>query len=173
MINSRSATPKDLKELMAIFDYARNFMRQCGNPIQWIDGYPSKELIRQEINDKHCFVCENEESELLATFCYIVGDDPTYAHIEEGKWINHEPYAVIHRMASNGKVKGIADKCLQWCFDKCSNIRVDTHHDNSVMQKILIKNGFKRCGIIYVENGTPRIAFQTNTTTFGLKLITL
>ena len=172
MIRIRPAIPNDLKELVAIFDYARHFMRQCGNPVQWIDGYPSEELILQEINDKHCFVCEDERNELLGTFCYIAGNDPTYACIEEGEWLNNEPYAVIHRMASNGKVKGISDICLQWCFDKGHNIRVDTHEDNTVMQAILIKNGFQRCGIIYVENGTARIAFQTNTTTFGLKLIT-
>lgn len=173
MINIRPASPKDLKELVAMFDYARNLMRQSGNHIQWIDGYPSEEFILQEINDNHCFVCEDEKNELVGTFCYIVGDDPTYAYIEEGKWLNNEPYAVIHRMASNGKVKGISNKCLQWCFDKCNNIRIDTHHDNIIMQEILIKNGFKRCGIIYIEDGTARIAFQTNTTILGLKLMTL
>ena len=28
------------------------------------------------------------------------------------------------------------------------------------MRHLLEKNGFKECGIIYVEDGTPRIAFQ-------------
>ena len=63
-------------------------------------------------------------------------------------------------MAANGKEKGIADKCIRWCFEQHHNIRVDTHHDNYVMQNILKKNGFEECGIIYTHNGTPRIAYQ-------------
>ncbi len=30
------------------------------------------------------------------------------------------------------------------------------------MQHILTKYGFQRCGIIYVKNGTERIAYQKN-----------
>lgn len=159
-MNIRLATPQDLKALMGIFDYARCFMQENGNPNQWINGYPAEEFILKEINDGHCYTCENENSEIVGTFCFIPGEDPTYAYIEDGEWLNNEPYAVIHRMAGNGKIKGIADECLQWSFKQCKNIRVDTHHDNIVMQNILLKNGFKRCGIIYVKNGTPRIAFQ-------------
>ena len=57
-------------------------------------------------------------------------------------WLNNEPYYVIHRMATNGKQKGVADACLKWCFEHCNNIRVDTHHDNLVMQNILKKVRF-------------------------------
>lgn len=156
----RPAHPNDIDALMAIFDAARRFMEKQGNPNQWINGYPAREFILQEITDGHCFVCETANKEVVGTFCFILGDDPTYAYIEEGEWCNHEPYAVIHRMASSGKVRGIADECMKWCFDHCRNIRVDTHQDNIVMQNIFIKHGFKRCGIIYVKNGTPRIAFQ-------------
>ena len=37
---------------------------------------------------------------------------------------------------------------------------VDTHADNKVMQHLLESEGFTRCGIIHVEDGTPRIAYQ-------------
>jgi RimJ/RimL family protein N-acetyltransferase len=37
---------------------------------------------------------------------------------------------------------------------------VDTHQDNVVMQRILEKLGFTYCGIIFVANGTPRLAYQ-------------
>jgi RimJ/RimL family protein N-acetyltransferase len=40
------------------------------------------------------------------------------------------------------------------------NIRIDTHRDNAIMQHLLEKNGFVKCGIIYVEDGSPRIAYQ-------------
>ena len=63
-------------------------------------------------------------------------------------------------MASSGKRKGVAEACFQWCFRQCRNIRVDTHHDNIVMQNIATKLGFVRCGTIIIANGTPRIAYQ-------------
>ena len=48
---------KDLPRVMEIYDYARAFMRTNGNVTQWIGGYPSEALIRQEIEDGHSFVC--------------------------------------------------------------------------------------------------------------------
>ncbi|WP_455674590.1 GNAT family N-acetyltransferase [Phocaeicola sp.] len=159
-MNIRQTEPGDLKAVMAIYDYARTFMQAHGNPNQWINGYPSETYILQEINSKHSFVCENEAGEIIGTFCFIMGEDDTYARIDNGKWLNDDLYGVIHRMASNGKEKGLSDKCIRWCFEQHHNIRVDTHHDNIVMQNILKKNGFTECGIIYTHNGTPRIAYQ-------------
>ena len=156
----RHSSPEDLDALMDLYSHARRFMQANGNPNQWINGYPSAELMLQEINSGHSYVCENENREIIGTFCFIPGEDPTYARIDDGAWLNNDPYAVVHRMATNGKQKGIADACFEWCFRRCPNIRVDTHHDNLVMQHILKKHGFHRCGIIYVRNGTPRIAYQ-------------
>lgn len=90
---------------------------------------------------------------------FFPGIEPNYAKIEEGEWLNDKPYGVIHRLSSSGQRKGIADICIRWCLQQCPNVRVDTHQDNRIMQKIL-ENGFQRCGIIYVEDGSPRIAFQ-------------
>lgn len=151
---------KDLPLVMGIYEYARNFMRANGNATQWVNGYPSEELIRQEIEDNHSFVCIGEQGEIAGTFCFILGDDPTYRQIYEGAWLNDAPYGVIHRMATNGKQKGVADACFDWCMEQSDNIRVDTHKDNLVMQHILEKRGFRRCGIIYVRDGTERIAYQ-------------
>lgn len=156
----RPAGLGDLPLVMEIYDYARAFMRANGNVTQWVNGYPSEELIRQEIQDGHSFVCTDGDGEIVGTFCFILGDDPTYQQIYDGAWLNDEPYGVIHRMGTNGKRKGIAEACLNWNFQQSVNIRVDTHRDNLVMQHILEKNGFKRCGIIYVRDGTERIAYQ-------------
>lgn len=145
---------------MEIYDYARAFMRANGNATQWIDGYPSEALIRQEVEEEHSFVCIDEQGEIVGTFCFILGDDPTYLRIYDGAWLSDEPYGVIHRMATGGNRKGVAKACLDWCFERCGNIRVDTHRDNKVMQHILTKYGFQPCGIIFVKNGTERIAYQ-------------
>jgi ribosomal protein S18 acetylase RimI-like enzyme len=40
------------------------------------------------------------------------------------------------------------------------NIRIDTHEKNVSMQRMVEKNGFKKTGIIYVKDGSPRYAYQ-------------
>lgn len=151
---------EELDNLMAIYNRARQFMQETGNGNQWINGYPSREVILADIENGYSYVCLDAENEIVATFYFRIGEDPTYARIDDGKWLNDEPYGVVHRLAGSGKVKDVGSYCLQWCFDQIPNIRVDTHHDNVVMQHILKKNGFLPCGIIYVSNGTTRIAFQ-------------
>ena len=74
--------------------------------------------------------------------------------------MNSCPYAVVHRVPTAPDTKGIATFCLNWALEQCGNIRIDTHRDNIVMQHLLDKNGFKYCGIVYVEDGTERIAYQ-------------
>lgn len=156
----RQSTIDDLKRLMHIYEYARALMAANGNANQWINGYPSEALIRQEIDNGHSWVCLDENGTIAGTFCLIEGEDPSYAYIEGGKWLNSLPYVTVHRLATSGEKRGVADACFQWCFERYANVRVDTHRDNTIMQNILKKYGFVYCGIIYVANGTPRLAFQ-------------
>ena len=156
----RPATFTDLDRLMEIFEAARRFMESTGNPNQWINGYPQRALIAEEISQEHCYVCQDEEGKTIGTFCFVPSPDPNYACIEDGAWLNDAPYHVIHRLASDGSEKGIFKACIDWCALQDTNLRADTHADNKVMQHLLEKNGFIRCGIIYVSNGTPRIAYQ-------------
>jgi len=156
----RKAKTEEIDAIMAVFDAAKQFMRKTGNDQQWIDGYPSKEFILDNIRNEGLYVCLSDDEQLVGAFYFKVEDDRTYAKIYDGEWLNDKPYGVVHRIASNGKQKGIGDACLQWCFDQCGNIRVDTHRKNIVMQNILYRNGYRYCGIIYVTNGTERLAFQ-------------
>ena len=159
-LNVRKAVRSDLNRLMEIFDSARRFMAHTGNPNQWVGGYPQRELMESEVESGHCYVCETEEGRTVATLCFIPGPDPAYVYIEDGAWPDERPYYVIHRLASDGSVRGIGKICIDWCWEKCHSLRADTHADNHIMQQLLEKNGFMRCGIIYVHNGTPRIAYQ-------------
>ena len=97
---------------------------------------------------------------IVGTFCFVPSPDPFYAIIEDGAWLNDDSYYVIHRIASDGSYKGIGDICLNWCAKQHPNLRADTHKDNIIMQNLLTRNGFIRCGIVYVSNGTARIAYQ-------------
>lgn len=155
----RRTLPEEINEIMTIYDRARQFMRNNGNENQWINGYPSVEIVMNDINKRNSYVCVDEKG-IIATFCFIQGVEPNYLKIYEGKWMNDEPYGVVHRIATTGRVKGIASYCIEWCFTQCRNIRIDTHRDNKIMQRVLIKNGFLLCGVIHVADGSERVAFQ-------------
>ncbi len=155
----RPANMEDLSAVMECYAIAREFMRSTGNAGQWTDGYPSEEVVLKGIREGKHYVFECG-GEIAGTFWFAVGDDPTYEKIYGGSWLDDAPYGVIHRLASNGKFRGVGDFCFGWCFAQAGNIRVDTHRDNVVMQNILKKNGYMRCGIIHLQNGAERIAFQ-------------
>jgi hypothetical protein len=160
-MNIRAAIPSDLDTIMPIIDEARNIMRESGNMTQWANGYPSREVILTDIANEAAFVCLMD-NEVVGYFCFLAGEnpEPTYDVIEGGNWLNHNPYGVIHRLASGRKAKGIAHAAFEFAFSKTGTIRVDTHHDNIHMKNFLNKNGFSYCGVIYVNDGTPRDAFQ-------------
>lgn len=155
----RKTRPEELSRVMAIYASARAFMVATGNPDQWADGYPHEALIRSDIAAGKSYVCvENEE--ILAVFYYDTGIDPTYVHIENGAWLNDEPYGVIHRIAVAVQGRGVVRFCFDWALERCGNLKIDTHEKNLPMQKALAKAGFTACGTIYIETGDPRIAYQ-------------
>ena len=54
----RHATQTDLPRILEIYDIARRFMRQNGNMVQWVNGYPSEPLLRQDIANGDLYVME-------------------------------------------------------------------------------------------------------------------
>ena len=154
----RTALPADWEDIMEIYAIARGFMKTAGNPTQWGDTFPPKELIREDLALKRNYVVELE-GRVQAVFAMIPGVDPTYVKIE-GAWLNDEPYAAVHRVASRGEVKGLTGMILDWALEQYDSIRIDTHDDNIPMQRALKSAGFTPCGRIWCEDGTPRIAYH-------------
>ena len=66
----------------------------------------------------------------------------------------------MHRIAGDGAAHGVFDCTIDHCKGIYYNIRIDTHDDNKVMQHLIERSGFRKCGTIYVFDGTPRIAYQ-------------
>jgi hypothetical protein len=155
----RKATAEDLDRIMEIYRSAQNYMIATGNPTQWGHFYPKKELIRNDIAKSVSYlVCDDEKPH--GAFTLVEGVEPTYQYIENGKWLNDDEYVTVHRIASDGEVKGIFNCIVKYCKSKSDNIRIDTHHNNTIMQNLIEKHDFHRCGIIYVSDGSPRIAYQ-------------
>ena len=153
------ASAEDLPEILEIYRLARDYMASHGNPSQWAGGYPSRQLVESDIRAGRCMLCR-EGHRILGVFTFFVGEDPTYATIYDGRWQNSAPYGVMHRVAVRVHGQGVASFCFQWCFQQCGNLRIDTHEDNIPMQHALLKNGFVRCGTIFLADGQSRIAFQ-------------
>lgn len=155
----RCSTPNDLPELLELYEDARTFIAANGCAAQWADGYPPRELIEQNIRSGNSYVC-TDGADICGTFFFALCKEPGGSAITDDAWPDDELYGVIHRLAVRTRNKGVGSFCLNWCQQRCNRLRVVTHRDNIPMQKLLIKNGFTRCGIIDLPDGTERIAYQ-------------
>ena len=156
----RLASRSDVPRIIAVFDAAKTYMRAQGNFVQWTGSYPDISIIEKDISDGNLYVGTDSEGDIHFVFSLIPGNDPTYSFIENGQWLNNDAYFTIHRLASDGFTANVVQQCVNFAFNLTSNIRVDTHESNRTMLKALERIGFHRCGIIYISDGTPRIAFQ-------------
>ncbi|WP_459129939.1 GNAT family N-acetyltransferase [Guggenheimella bovis] len=156
-VNVRKATLEDVEELLTIYEKARAFQKKTGNPNQWKDDYPSKELLLQDIEREELFVIEKDK--LVGVFMLTERPEPTYENVYEGSF-KSEAYVTIHRIASTGEVSGITDIAVNFSRKKGMCVRMDTHRDNLVMQRALSRLGFTYAGIIYLKNGDERFAYE-------------
>ncbi len=161
----RPARLEDFPAAAAIFARARAFMKATGNPNQWEDGYPSKDLLERDIAAGNFYaVCAG--GDIHGVFALIAGADPTYATID-GAWLNDLPYATLHRIASDGHARGVFAAAADYAKAAYASVRIDTYKDNRVMRRLIEKHGFRYCGIIRIEarpdcpaQDTERLAFQ-------------
>lgn len=152
----RLADERDLDEILSIYEQARAFMIQAGNPHQWTDGYPRQELLEEDIRDQRLYVVA-PENEILGVFVLMAGPEADYATLE-GSWLNEEPYQVIHRMAS--KRGGIAHQVFDWAMTRTDSLRIDTHQDNGPMRHVLEREGFSYVGELTLANGDKRLGYH-------------
>ena len=155
----RPASAADLKTVCRIYDAARAFMRSHGNPTQWPGDYPGLVDAEKDLALGALFVLD-EGAGPVAVMSALPGPEPTYAHIEGDPWLNDEPYWVMHRLAVLEPGHGAGGRMLSWLCARHGNLRADTHADNAPMQRTLERCGFLRRGTIWVEDGTPRIAYH-------------
>ncbi|AQM61309.1 GNAT family N-acetyltransferase [Clostridium baratii] len=161
----RKSVNEDINNIMQIIDEAKEALKEQGID-QWQNGYPNADVIRNDIlnNDSYVFIKNNE---IVATSAVSFDGEKTYDKIYDGNWISNDEFAVIHRIAISNKYKGtgIASEIIKMieaiCLDKdVHSIKVDTHEFNIPMQKLLKKNDFKYCGVIYLEDKSKRVAFE-------------
>lgn len=160
----RKTIKSDVNNVMKIIKQAQDYFKSQGVD-QWQNGYPNEETIENDIKNDESYVLE-KDGEIVATTMLTFNGEPTYASIQ-GKWLSNDKYVTIHRVAVDNthKGKGLSSQIIKYveknCLDKgIHSIKVDTHEDNTSMQRLLEKNDFKYCGVIYLEDDSKRIAFE-------------
>ena len=163
----RKSTVADIAGLMPIFEEARGTIAALGID-QWQNGYPSEDVILADIKKEQSYLCEIE-GRICGTFAVIDDGEPTYDKIYEGEWLtgNSDSYIAIHRVAISvssrgsglsGKIIGFASDIAEGLGRK--SLRIDTHRGNVVMRRMLEKQGFRYCGVIYLANGDERVDYE-------------
>jgi GNAT superfamily N-acetyltransferase len=161
----RLAEKKDIDRIMQIIADARESIGRLGID-QWQYGYPTRDIVKEDITLERGFVVENE-GEICATLALMLHGEPTYKKIYCGAWISDGEYLALHRIAIESKYRGrgIAEKIVEFLSEYAnengySSVRVDTHQGNIPMRKMLEKNGFEYCGTIHLLDGQPRVAYE-------------
>lgn len=161
----RQAKISDLDQIVEIIELSKKYLKET-KVDQWQDGYPAKEDLRRDIESRNSYVLTNKD-EIVATTVISLDGESTYNSIFNGEWITNEDYIVMHRVAVHDKYKGkgifkeLIKEAESLALNKgISSIKIDTHRDNISMQRAVVKNDFQKCGIIYLEDGSERIAFE-------------
>lgn len=155
IMNIRLANILDADRIFEIYEYARAYMKAHGNPHQWGDDRPEKSLTEDDIKNQRCYVME-DDGHIFACFVFTIGFEKEY----EVRFPAKSEYGVIHRVASDGSKRGIVERIVDFAKKKANLIRIDTHEDNKTMQNCIERQNFKRLGIIYLEDGSPRILYE-------------
>lgn len=162
----RKAVIEDRASVEALYQEAKDFLKACGVD-QWQDGYPDGESFVRDVAEGNAWVVEDGD-QVVATAYLGIGREPTYETIYEGTWVA-EPvkYAFLHRIAVAGscKGKGVPELFFRQLEEEARKhgllvLRGDTHRDNKIMQRVMEKNGLSYRGIIYLEDGSPRMAYE-------------
>lgn len=163
----RKTRISDIPRVMEIINQAKQYFKN--NDIdQWQDGYPCEQSIKTDIDNDEAFVLENQ-GKILGTCMVTIQGEPTY-NVIDGEWLYNEDYICVHRIAVDSQYKGtglgtiILDQAVAM-YPQYHSLRMDTHEHNLSMQRLLTKYGFQFCGIITLQSGALRRAYEKKVNT--------
>ncbi|MBR3524660.1 MAG: GNAT family N-acetyltransferase [Lachnospiraceae bacterium] len=145
-LSIQHCTMDDWDEILKIYEDARLFMAEHGNPDQWGHSYPPKKIIRRDIEKEQLYRCVLEDGRTAGLFWMSINEDTVFDELQEGSWPDDGPHATVGRIAANGIGRGVAGFCLDWAFSQSGSVRIYTHPQNTIMRSILEKHGFVHCG---------------------------
>lgn len=156
----RNAEIADIATIMAMVEHSRSVMRANGNHVQWTNGYPGEQELHEDIGKGIGRIIE-EDGHSIGYFALLEEPEPTYKVIEGGRWLDDRtPYCTLHRLCCTDGVSGIARCAFDYCESRSESMRCDTHHDNRIMRTIIEERDYTYCGVVFMEDGSPRDAYQ-------------
>jgi GNAT superfamily N-acetyltransferase len=161
----RKSAIEDIGAILKIIEQAQANFKKAGID-QWQDGYPNRGSIERDIENEESYVLI-EDGEIAATGVVSFRKEEAYNRIHEGRWLSGGGYAVIHRVAVADRYKGrrLSTAFMELAEGLClerglRSVRADTHEQNLPMQTVLKNNGFQYCGVVYLNSGAKRLAFE-------------
>ena len=170
MTEIRRATAEDLDAIMSIIEEARRTIAALGID-QWQGGSPNRAMIQEDIAFGRSY-CAVSDGVVIGTFALIHDGEPTYDRIYDGAWLTPDvgdtpAYLAIHRVAIavSKRGSGVSSAMIAYAVDQALglgrvSLRIDTHRGNVVMRRMLEKHGFVHCGVIYLQTGEERVAYE-------------
>lgn len=158
---------KEVDEITQIVSDARSRIGRLGID-QWQYGYPSRDVIVEDIRRGRSYVAHDDDGSLCAVFTVIDDGEPVYDTIYDGAWITEgNNYLAVHRIAVSSKKlrRGVASSAMKFVEDMAraqgrESVRIDTHQGNAPMRAMLEHNGYVHCGSVYLETGEHRVAYE-------------
>jgi len=164
----RQSTLEDLPRVVEIIDGAKKALRDRGVD-QWQKGYPDQEILKQDIQEDISYVLILD-GEVIGAAALQQGYDKNYQDMTSGAWDNNSDvtYSIIHRIAIDPEHQGeyLVSALIQHLLTMShylgySDVRIDTHPDNLVMQHVILESGFEEKGTIMMnEDNGNRKAYQ-------------
>lgn len=154
----RKAEIEELLQIMSIVADAQLSLRELGID-QWQDGYPSKEVIEEDIASGVGYVYLLE-GKVVGYAAIVLSGEVAYGQIPDEGWNTSSDYVVVHRLCvrkgytKSGVAMALMAFASQMALDNgYTGFRIDTHRGNVRMLSLLRKLGFEYRGIIYYDSG--------------------
>jgi len=162
----RKASCRDIQEILKIIEEAKVSISELGID-QWQNGYPNRQILEDDISNGNSYVLLKDNI-IIGTVAIIFGNENAYETIYDGQWLSNKDYATLHRIAIHSDHKGfgfasvVYNEAKRICLNSgIHGIRIDTHEGNIPMQRSLSKSGFEYCGIVFLEDGSKRLAYES------------
>lgn len=150
----KQARQEDFDQIMTILKDGANQLAERGVD-QWQGDYPSPDQIKEDIENGYAFLAVSQDGETVGAISIVEAPDHSYDKLN-GEWLlDTQNYVVIHRVAIHSQHAGhgyatkLLTEVINYIRDNrtdIDSIRIDTHEDNTAMQHLIDKMGFKRVG---------------------------
>lgn len=155
----RLAEHRDVEAVMCIVYTAQEALRELGID-QWQNGYPSADVIAEDIANGVGYVACTEEGKVIGYEAVVLTGEEAYAQIADDRWHTSNKYVVVHRLCvhRDSRRSGIAIELIRFAEEHAlkhgiSDFRIDTHEGNIRMLAMLNKLGFEHVGTIRYDSG--------------------